>query len=119
MDDIKWLYKPRWIDFDGWFITHEAVELMQYTKVKVFFKKKIITVTYKPGEIVELDNNGNKITQKTKAVCFSWNWLLLEIVKDIRNAYRTKWWTHKSFKKDLDKGVAKCPKCGKVCFDID
>lgn len=90
--DIKWHIKPRTIKFDDYFVKDDALRLQKYTGVKLWFK-------------------GNK--------CFSWNLLVLEIVKDIKVALKMKWWTYKSWKKDYDKGIAKCPKCGLVNFDID
>lgn len=90
--DIKWLWKPRMIKFDSMFVKIDAKELMKYTHVHIFFKN-------------------NK--------CFSWNWFLLEIIKDLKIGLKQKWWTYKSWKKDKDNGVAKCPKCGQVNFDID
>ena len=40
-------------------------------------------------------------------------------VKIVKNAKNTKWWTYKHWKKDFDNKKAFCPKCGKICFDID
>ncbi len=92
-DDIKWLWKPKKIDMDKFIYD----DLVKYTHIPVFIFKK----------------------ERTKYIVFSWNWLLLEIVKDIINGFKQKWWTYKSFKKDYDKGKAKCPKCGLKNFDID
>ena len=91
VSDIKWLIKPRMIEWDNTFVEVDAIRLMKYTKIKVKFK-------------------GNK--------CFSWSWLILEIVKDIKIAIKQKWWTFESFKKAYDNGAV-CPKCGKSNFDID
>ena len=91
LSDFKWLIKPRMIEFDSMFVEIDAKELMKYTKIKVIFF-------------------GNK--------CFSWNWLPLEIVKDIKIALEVKWWTYAKFKKDYDNGAV-CPKCGERNFDID
>lgn len=85
--------KPRMIKWDRHFVNYDAVELQEYTKIKIRF------------------NENNE--------CFSWSWLILEIVKDLKNAKNMRWWSYKSWKKDMDKGKAKCPKCGKACFDID
>ena len=93
LDSIRSYIKPRMIKWDRHFVNYDAVELQKYTKIKIRF------------------NENNE--------CFSWNWLILEIVKDIKNAKNMRWWSYKSWKKDMDKGKAKCPKCGKVCFDID
>ena len=87
--DLKWLKKPEMIIFDKHFVD----ELVEYTKVPLY---RIETVF------------GTKV--------FSWNWLLLEIIKDLKLARKQKWWTYKSFKDDKN---AVCPKCGIKCFDID
>lgn len=89
-DDIKWLWKPRFIAFDvGTF--HD---LIGYTWVPVLRWKS---------------KKGTK--------CFSWNWLLLELVKEIKVGLEQKWWTWEGWKKSKD--TATCPKCGKQAFDID
>ena len=90
---IKFYIKPRMIKWDRGFVMCEAVELQEYTKIKIRF------------------NENNE--------CFSWSWIILEIVKDVKNAKNTKWWTYKRWKKDFDNKKAFCPKCGKTCFDID
>lgn len=93
IEDIKWLWKPRMVEWDSMFVKTDAETLQKYTGVKVKF---------------------------TNNKCFSWSWLWLEIVKDLKNGFiDTKWWTYKSWKKDMNNGKAKCPKCGKVNFDID
>jgi hypothetical protein len=92
LSDIKWLWKPRMIEFDCMFVEIDSIRLQKYTGIKIKFV-----------------NNR----------CFSWKWLLLEIVKDIKIAYKMKWWTYKSYEKDRNTGKAKCPKCGRVNFDID
>ena len=90
LESIKSYIKPRMIKWDWGFVNYDAVELQEYTKIKIHF------------------NENNE--------CFSWSWLILDIVKNAKN---TKRWTYKHWKKDMDKGKAKCPKCGKICFDID
>ena len=94
-DDLKQLWKPRIIRRDGYLID----DLVKYTIVPIIiFKNK----------------------KKGDYQVFSWNWLILEIVKDIKLGVTTKWWTQKSFKKAYDKGKAFCPKCKKSnMFDID
>ena len=93
LDSIESYIKPRMLKWDRHFVNYDAVELQEYTKIKIRF------------------NENNE--------CFSWSWLILEIVKDIKNAKNMRWWSYKSWKKDMNKGKAKCPKCGKACFDID
>lgn len=44
-------------------------------------------------------------------------WIVVLLPKLI--AIPIMWLWYKSWKKDMDKGKAKCPKCGKACFDID
>lgn len=90
---FKWLGKPKMIGWDSWFVAHEAVELQDYTHIKVWFNKK------------------NE--------CFSWNWLLLELVSNLKAQRNMKWKTYKAYQKALEKGTAVCPRCGKVCWDID
>jgi len=48
---------------------------------------------------------------------FSWNWLALEFVKNLRIGIEMKWWTWDSWKREMDTAV--CPKCGDRNFDID
>ena len=91
-DDIKWLWKPKIISLQQDIVD----DLVGYTHVPVLRWQ-------------DSDWSGYRF--------FSWNWLLLELVKDIRVAYRTKWWTWKSWKKARDTAV--CPKCGDRNFDID
>ena len=93
LDSIRSYIKPRMLKWDRHFVNYDAVELQEYTKIKIRF------------------NENNE--------CFSWSWLILEIVKDIKNAKNMRWRSYKSWKKDMNKGKAKCPKCGKACFDID
>ncbi len=89
-DDIKWLWKPRMIGIDA----HTIKELIKYTYVPIIRKKF-----------------------RSDYRVFSWNWLMLEFVKEIRILFRQKWWTYKSWKKYKD--TAFCPKCGMRNFDID
>lgn len=117
--DVKWLWKPRMIKFDTWFATHDAVELQQYTHIKVKFFFKEVSYGQKNNKIKQCNANGEILTLCRKALCFSWNWLLLEVVKDLRNMLHMKWWTYNSFKKSVKDGTAKCPKCGLTNFDID
>ncbi len=89
--DVKWLWKPRIIDLD-----HNIVDdLIKYTKVPILFKKR--------------DGWQYKF--------FSWNWLVLEIVKEVKNFRTQKWWTWEAFMKEKDTAV--CPSCGAQDFDID
>ena len=94
--NVKWLIKPRLVEFDIGFYNYDRINLIKYTKVYVFFWKN----------------------KRGFFNCFSWNLLLLEIVKDIKNALRQKWWTYAAFKKAYDNGAV-CPNCGKRNFDID
>ena len=115
--DIKWLWKPKMIDFDFMFVETDYVDLKKFTKISVkFFKREKQIIS---GRIKQMDCEGNEIKLKTIYICFSWNWLLLEIVKDIRVGLQMRWWTYKSFKNAFHKGKAKCPECGLVNFDID
>lgn len=116
ISDIKWLWRPRMICFDSYFIKHDAVDLMKYTGVRVkFYKLMLPSISeyrvMKPILGIYMDSI-------SRDFCFSWKWLLLEIVKDIKIVMEQKWWTYKSFKKDYDKGAV-CPKCGNRNFDID
>ena len=86
--DIKWLWMPRFITFDMWLIN----DLQKYTRVPLI---KI---------------NRNHI--------FSWNWWLLEIVKEWKLFREQKWWTWESWEKE-NKDKAICPNCGKKDFDMD
>lgn len=91
--DVKWLINPKHMKMDDSIVK----DLIKYTKIPVY---KIAT-------------------ERNQITVFSWNWLLLEIVKDIKVAVETKWWTYKKFKKDYDAGKALCPKCKQNNFDID
>lgn len=93
--DIKGLWKPKIVKID----CRTFKDLTMYTHIP------IIKFSYiRPDFNIEV---------------FSWNLLVLEIVKDIRLGFEQKWWICKSFKKSLDNGKAKCPKCGENNFDID
>ena len=48
---------------------------------------------------------------------FSWNWLLVEIERDIRSFFIMKWRTMKKWNEVKD--TANCPNCGERDFDID
>lgn len=89
--DIKWLWIPRIMDLDDWIV----IDIFEYTKVPV--------------------KNFSKI--KGQYRIHTWNWLLIEIVKEIKNVFNQKWWTYKSWQRNKHK--AKCPKCGQRNFDID
>ena len=47
---------------------------------------------------------------------FSWNWLILEFIKNLKVFLKQRWWTYKSFVKDPNKI---CPKCSSKSLDID
>ncbi len=89
-DDIKWLWKPKIIKLD----IYTMNELIKYTHVPIIRKKT-----------------------RSDYKAFSWNWFILELVKEIRIFFQQKWWTWKSWKKHKD--IAFCPKCKKRNFDID
>jgi hypothetical protein len=90
LDDLRWLWRPRLIAFDDYIFP----DLIRFTRVPVLRWK------------------GKKGT-----TCFSWNWLLLEVVKEARVAWRQKWWTWGAWERA--KKTAVCPGCGKRAFDID
>ncbi len=116
--DIKWLYKPKMVEFDWGFVKYDVPYLTKYTGINIKFKEKE-KVIIQNSRIQQVDATKNPVTHVMIYTCFSWKWLLLEIAKDLRLAVEMKWWTYKSFKKDLSKGKAKCPKCGLNNFDID
>jgi len=89
-DDIKWLWKPRMIGMD----IDIVKDLNKYTHVLIIQKR--VRHEYK---------------------IFSWNWLVLEFVKEIKILFQQKWWTYKSWQRHKDTAV--CPKCKKRNFDID
>jgi len=90
-NDIKWLWKPRWIFLDDWIL----FDIMRYTGIKV--------------NVEWMESGRSRV--------FSWDWLVVEIVKDWKVFREMKWWTYNSWKRDRDNAV--CPKCGKRAFDID
>lgn len=89
LSSIKWLIRPRFIGWDVGFILYGIPEQIEYTGVNIKIK----------------DNK-----------CFSWSWLILEIVKNFKMFKRMKYKTYKQFKADTG---AVCPKCGLSNFDID
>jgi hypothetical protein len=93
-NDITWLIRPRIIELDEWIID----DITKYTYVPV----------------------RRFVAQKGQFRVHSWNWLLVEIVKDIKIAAQQKWWTWKSWERAWTKKIKPvCPRCGKQCFDID
>ena len=113
---IKWLIKPRNIGWDFGFVEYEVPNLIKRTGINVKFKKRI-KIMHESDLIITTEKNNDRICEEY--YCFSWNWLLLEIVKDIKVGLEQKWWTYKAWKKDLKNSKAKCPKCGLKNFDID
>ena len=111
LDDLKWLWIPRWIELDEFIIN----DLVEYTGVNV--KTRVITKI--------IDQSKTKIKQrglpdtfeKKSTQVFSWSWLVLKTVKEWKNFMGMKWWTWKAWKRDKD--IAVCPKCGAKNFDID
>ena len=103
----------RW---DSGFIAHDLPRLIRYTGIKVFVFKP--TMQY-----CMMGNNNDADALPIDPRCFpgtfSWNHLLMEIVKDIKVMFAMKWWTYKAFKKAYDKGGCVCPKCHYDNFDID
>lgn len=90
--DIKWLIRPRMLELDTWLVD----DLTKYTGVWMWrFKAEF----------------------SGQARVFSWQWLLLELKREIKCIRKQKWWTWESWKKD--KATAVCPKCGLRDFDID
>lgn len=114
-DDIKWLLKPRYIKWDWGFATYEIPELIKYTGIKV----KLIEKFFPNDATIKIKYNENEEIQKYYKAwcCFSWKWLLLEIVKEYKNFKAMKWWTYEQWLRDKDTAV--CPKCGQRNFDID
>jgi hypothetical protein len=92
--NIKWLIKPRFIEIDGVVLTDSL--FFTHFPVSLFRAKSQMQVRV-----------------------FSWNWLLLEIVKDLKNAKIMKWWTYNSWEKDYVSKKAVCPKCKQINFDVD
>ena len=110
-NDIAWLWKPRWIQLDDWIIN----DITEYTGVKI----KVRTIKKTIDQTNAVIKNGNRpdVYEVNENRVFSWQWLLVELVKEWKNIKRMKWRTHKSWKKDRDTAV--CPKCGISNFDID
>ena len=92
IEDIKWLAKPRLMELEK----DVFFDLIKYTKVPVY-----------------------RFKSNKKSICrfFSWNWLLLELIKEWKNFRNMKWITFKQWKRDSN--IAVCPKCGDRNFDID
>jgi len=92
--DIKWLIRPQLMDLDEGIVN----DLTKYTHVPIFRfrarRRRIIDV---------------KI--------HTWNWLLLEFVKEIRITLAQRWWTTEAWNRS--KKTARCPGCGDRNFDID
>ncbi len=60
------------------------------------------------------------IMAKSDNSVFSWWVLWYDLKRKVRSMFRMKWWTWKSFHKDKELGMAKCPKCNSdKDFDID
>jgi len=91
-DDFKWLWRPQMWGMDEFIVS----DLTRLTHVPVW--------RFRSPSGVGLQ-------------VFSWNWLILEIVKEIIIFRRQRWWTHAAWKRDQDTAV--CPKCGDWNFDID
>lgn len=106
LTDIRWLWKPKWLSLDDWYIN----DMIKYTGVKVKVRKVEKTINVKSGNVF-----GKMKTIEQQV--FSWQWLLLELVVEWKNIRRMKWRTWKSWKKTRD--IAVCPKCGLRNFDID
>ena len=49
---------------------------------------------------------------------FSWRMMAWSLRRHFLRIFRQHWWTHKSWKKDYDKGAV-CPNCKQQNFDID
>ena len=111
-DDIKWLWKPKWMKLDKWIID----DITKYTGVNV----KVREVQTENVDWIHALNHGHDPQQPryyTEYQVFSWSWLWVEFVKEWKNFRKMKWWTTKSWEKAKDTAV--CPKCGKRNFDID
>lgn len=90
-DSIGWTIKPRMLNFDKWMVDEQK----KYRYIPIF----------------------SKVDKKGFANVFSWNWLLIELERDITSFLHMKWWTWKKWNKVKHKAV--CPKCGDRNFDID
>ena len=116
MGDIGEYIKPRQLEWDPVFAKYDAPGLIKYTGVDVKFRTKRVKIS-SLNRLKHLDNQDEMVDI---VYCFSWSWLLLELVKNIKNARNTKWWSYKRFKRDKEAGKAVCPKCGSSKhFDID
>ena len=103
-DNIKWLWIPKIIYLDDWIIT----DITAYTGIKVHLFEKPIK-----KNIPAKTQDGKNIKVARFDFCrkgvFSWQWLIVEIVKDFKNAKKMKWWTYKKLKHDRK---SCCPSCG-------
>jgi hypothetical protein len=95
--DVKWLWKPEFIKFhERGLIAH----ISKYTHIPVFIG----------------------ISKKGVESVFSWNWLLVEIVKDFKLWWKMKYPTYKSWQKAIKKNDGnwpRCPECDALELDID
>ena len=115
-NDIKWLWKPKWIGLDKWIID----DMTEYTGVKVKvreIKKEMSEESALKSSRSAQNRNDLYSTTYYEFQVFSWQWLWLELVAEWKNIQHMKWWTWKSWKKARDNAV--CPKCGERNFDID
>ena len=102
--DIKWLMIPKIIYLDDWIIK----DITDYTGISVhIFEKRPTTQVSNDNELNGLRTIG-RIDFYRKGV-FSWQWLFVEIVKDLKVGREMKWWTFKQLKRDRK---SCCPKCG-------
>jgi hypothetical protein len=90
-DSIGWTIKPRIIEMDTYYVEEQK----EYRKIPIISKSKA----------------------RGQSRVFSWNWLLIELERDITSFLHMKWWTWEKWNKVKDKAV--CPKCGDRNFDID
>jgi hypothetical protein len=111
LDDLKWLWVPRWIGLDDWIIE----DLTIYTGVAA--KKRTVTKIIDQRKANIRMAGALDVFECKETQVFSWSWLLLETVKEGKNFRRMKWWTWKAWKRDKDTAV--CPECGARNFDID
>lgn len=116
-NDIAWLWKPRWMSLDDWVIN----DITEYTgvnvKVRKVKKKRKSTIH---SDLIQVGPDGEPVKHPDyyyENQVFSWQWLIVELVREWKNIKRQKWWTWKSWKKVRDTAV--CPKCGERNFDID
>lgn len=95
--DVKWLARPRVMSLDDRIVN----DITEYTGVRVRR-----SCGKHPGQI--------KV--------FSWQWLIVEAVKDWKIFRAQSWWTWESWKSAWEKRTADkplCPSCGEQNFDID